>query len=831
MSLSFTGKGSGSAYYNINDLSIRIDNPNGDSISYIDITFDAFISNSGSAGNVTIGFLIDGTYCTEKIYYISASTKNFSASIPFTNIRSKNDSYYTLTFAIYTNKAGNVPYFLNVSYSDHGTLVTSYNNTIEYYVDGFEAGSDTQSGPDTSSSFTLFDLPDDIYTRDTSWESAFTITGKANGGVEDTSCQAQLKEHYYCYYDGWFLNSIYGERVNPGETYTLSNGTALYATIDDGYEPEYQYNTLASLPKPTRTDITTYTVTFDPNGGSVSASSKTATATKTTPYTFKHWSSTASGGTAYKETQAFTSATTVYAQWTAQTPSTTTVTDFPTPTKSEISSSRIVTFNTNGGSCSMNTATSTNTTYYRFKGWYSAASGGSEYEQITPTSNTTLYAQWTPDPTGYSAITLPDATKAGYSFSGWYDQSASKVYTAGQQIIPTDDITLTALWSASTYEVKYNGNGHTDGSMNNSSHTIGSASELSPNDYVKEYTLSFDVGYSQSLLPNEYIQLDYVQSNASQAIDTEHYQTSEKMRIESQFMILENSTWDAIWGCEETNSGPWALTMLMNSASPFTLGIYSGNSSNVGAIPIEINTIHTMDCQTDNGTITYLCDNNSGTLYSNGSLCKTDSMYLFTLNSAKDSAIIDQASKMRIYYFKIYDNDILKKHFIPCKRKSDNIAGLYDLVNKKFHKSFTENDLIAGNQISDNNTEIINDQKISYAFQGWYSNSSCTGDPITQAYDLTTAGKIYNVYAKWIQNDFTLPIPKREGYIFLGWYDSQGSHITNNFQIASDLSLTAQWIKNESNKKIIIYTNNDWKKAIALIYKNNTWKEYDFNIK
>ena len=304
------------------------------------------------------------------------------------------------------------------------------------------------------------------------------------------------------------------------------------------------------------------------------------------------------------------------------------------------------------------------------------------------------------------------------------------------------------------------------------------------------------------------------------------------MKIEAKFMITENYTYKALWGCEEANSGPWSLTMLMNSANPFTLGIWSGSSpggSNMGAIPVIENTIHTLSCETNNGTITYSCDENTGTLYTDSALCKSKSMYLFTINSA-GTGTTNQASKMRIYYFKLYDNNELKRNFIPCKRVSDNTPGLYDLITQSFYRSNSGIDLIPGNEITSSGG--IDDMIVSYAFQGWYSNSSCSGDPITQAYDLTTAGKIYDVYAKWTQNDFTLPTPKREGYIFLGWYDSQGSHITNNFQIVSDLSLTAQWIKDESNnKKIIIYTNNDWKKAIALIYKNNTWKEYDFNIK
>lgn len=501
-------------------------------------------------------------------------------------------------------------------------VITEYDNTIEYYLGSSYYTSDTETSFDTVSSFTLIDVPDDeTYTG--TYVNAFTITGKANTGVNDTSCTAQSRTDTTYSYNGWYQGSTSGTYRTPGRTYNLSDGTRLYATISTSSSVYYRYNTLAYLPKPTKnSSITTYKVTFDPNGGSVSTTNKTAT--KTIPYTFSHWSSTASGGTTYSDSTAFTSAKTVYAQWIAGTPSTTTVTNFPTPTRGQTSSSRIITFDANGGSCSTTTATSTNTTSYTFKGWYSATSGGTKYTQITPTSNTTLHAQWTLSSTGYNAITLPTPTRTDYTFNGWQDSSGN-IYAAGASYTPSATTTLTATWSGQTYQVKYNGNSHTSGSMSNSTHTINVVSNLSSNSYKKEYTLSFDAGYT------------------------------------------------------------------------------------------------------------------------------------------------------------------------------------------------------------DSSNEAIDDIKVSYAFQGWYSNVNGTGDAITQANNLTTAGNTYNVYAKWLQNSFTLPTPVRSDYSFLGWFDDSGNLITSNSTITSNLTLTAQWSEANANK-IIIYTNNDWKKAIALIYKNNTWQEYNFNI-
>ena len=50
---------------------------------------------------------------------------------------------------------------------------------------------------------------------------------------------------------------------------------------------------------------------------------------------------------------------------------------------------------------------------------------------------------------------------------------------------------------------------------------------------------------------------------------------------------------------------------------------------------------------------------------------------------------------VRIYSCKIYENDVLVRDYIPCKN-SDNIAGMYDLIENKFYESDTSYKFIPG---------------------------------------------------------------------------------------------------------------------------------------
>lgn len=110
-------------------------------------------------------------------------------------------------------------------------------------------------------------------------------------------------------------------------------------------------------------------------------------------------------------------------------------------------------------------------TGHTFKGWYTAASGGSLYSSVSVTSARTFYAQFTPavytitwnlgdgkttttSQTYGTALTLPATpTRAGYTFTGWYTSS-----TGGTQV--TSSTTYTTAGST-TYYARWTAKSHT----------------------------------------------------------------------------------------------------------------------------------------------------------------------------------------------------------------------------------------------------------------------------------------------------------------------------------------------------------------------------------
>jgi uncharacterized repeat protein (TIGR02543 family) len=218
---------------------------------------------------------------------------------------------------------------------------------------------------------------------------AYTITFDANGGtVSPTSGTtgegwklAELpkptRDGYA--FNGWWWSLETGSQVT---TSTMFNAdVTIYA--------RWILNT-----------YTTYTITFDANGGTVTPTFGTTDERWTlvelpTPtrdgYTFNGWYTAATGaGARVTESRMYSTNTTIYARWTLNT-----------------SPAYKITFDANRGTvtpaadttgeggklASLPTPTRTG---YTFNGWYTAATGGDKVtESKVYSANTTIYAQWT----------------------------------------------------------------------------------------------------------------------------------------------------------------------------------------------------------------------------------------------------------------------------------------------------------------------------------------------------------------------------------------------------------------------------------------------------
>jgi len=138
---------------------------------------------------------------------------------------------------------------------------------------------------------------------------------------------------------------------------------------------------------------------------------------------------------------------------------------------------------------------------YKFGGWYADSNYKTPWDFDTAiTQNTTIYAKWTVNSykvtfntggigKGVASQTVTRGkyakdpgkpTATGYTFGGWYADSAFKTKWDFTKNKITKATTIYGKWTANTYTIVFNGNGASSGSMK----------ELTKRAYGKSYTLT-----------------------------------------------------------------------------------------------------------------------------------------------------------------------------------------------------------------------------------------------------------------------------------------------------------------------------------------------------
>ena len=315
---------------------------------------------------------------------------------------------------------------------------------------------------------------------------SYAVTYSANGGSGAPS--SQTKWHG----EELTLSSTRPTRTGYAFLGWSTSSTATSATYAAG--GSYTANAAATLYAVWK--VNTYAVTYSANGGSGAPSSQTktygvdltlsSTRPTRTGYAFQGWATSSTSTTvAYSPGARYTSnaALALYAVWRINTytvsynanggsgaPSSQTKTYGASVTlasaisRASGSTRYTVTYNYNGSGASSTSATATKTTSYTFSKWNTKADGsGTNYAagaSYSANASLSLYATWTSSALTTS-VTLPTPTRTGYTFGGWYRESActNKVGNGGASYTPTASITLYAKWTLSSWTVSYDANG------------------------------------------------------------------------------------------------------------------------------------------------------------------------------------------------------------------------------------------------------------------------------------------------------------------------------------------------------------------------------------
>ena len=184
---------------------------------------------------------------------------------------------------------------------------------------------------------------------------------------------------------------------------------------------------------------------------------------------------------------------------------------------------------------------------------------------------------------------------------------------------------------------------------------------------------------SGSPLPAGYQQIEYIESSGTQSIlaRSGSHPLNEDSRVVFTFAQTEDgvSATNYLFGARHTTSSK-AFYITIGNTGAVCSGFGASGEKNTGA-RINDTKIHTID---KNKNLVYL----DGTLvYTHGAWSGDPAPYNSRVGAIKTATNMS-CGRNRIYRYTEYDDGVLAADLIPCKRLSDNVIGMYDLVNESF---------------------------------------------------------------------------------------------------------------------------------------------------
>ena len=464
-------------------------------------------------------------------------------------------------------------------------------------------------------------------------------------------------------------------------------------------------------------------------------------------------------------------------------------------------------------------------TGYIFDGWYN---NGTKVTEIATgsTGNLVLIAQWTPigyeikyhnvtgstniNPDVYNVedqpLALSDASKVGYTFTGWYTDYDCKNIITEIAIGTIGELNLYAGWEIIEYTATFKDGNDT---VKEAVFTVETESIEEPivptrNGYNSGWA-NYELEASNIIINVEYTPIVYsitYENTKSVANNNVTSYTIESVTIVLKNLVKEGYTFDGWYnnGTKVTEIATGSTGNLVLTAQwttirykitymyDHTIGDYADAAKNPDTYTVEddfdfIALINKTNGYTFNGWFTEK-NNGTGELISGIELGSIGEIIVYAQWGLKNYTIT--------YY------------------------NVNDVTNTNVESYTVETETFT----------IENVSKIGYQFEGWFANKELT-IPANTTIEKGTCGNL-TFYAKWTlveysityilygdttddlrnpdkyttEDSFKLKEPAREGYIFVGWFTAveNGDRVTAiGEKTTGNKTFYARWIKFESN--------------------------------
>lgn len=199
-------------------------------------------------------------------------------------------------------------------------------------------------------------------------------------------------------------------------------------------------------------------------------------------------------------------------------------------------------------------------------------------------------------------------------------------------------------------------------------------------------------------LPQGYTEVEYIENSTLAYLDS-GFKPNQDTRIVAEMQCVTSTSYNQHFGC-----GGW------NVYNGIRMGYESGISGTLH-VKYGINNSWTVYSNVTGDLNKHTYDWNKNEFYMDNSLVgsttygnfqTTDNLGIFFVVEGSVTPTSEAVFKGRVYSFKIYDDGVLVRDLVPCKRGSDNMVGMYDLVNGVFYypPNYQSYQLVAGPVVS-----------------------------------------------------------------------------------------------------------------------------------
>lgn len=193
-------------------------------------------------------------------------------------------------------------------------------------------------------------------------------------------------------------------------------------------------------------------------------------------------------------------------------------------------------------------------------------------------------------------------------------------------------------------------------------------------------------------LPDGYTQLMYLESTGTQYIDT-GIKPNQDSSISAGYMLTGEISGNVfVMGCTNTADSNRMNNGFTRMLSPNRVGWGGTTAGSLITIttPTVANTQYNIRFD---GRVISINDTVVATSTSTDPWSANFNAYVFARNTA---GTMSSGFVGRFYYFRMYDGDTLALDLIPCRRESDGMVGMYDIVNNEFHERRGTGNFVAG---------------------------------------------------------------------------------------------------------------------------------------